>query len=140
MLEYNNPAIDVDDLMSRIQQEVSKRGVGYEPLVLDGDGSQAHPLASIEALLNTAQAKAEVRTKWSGQLNVFPFNRSVRLQQIVLRILAYVFKDQRHVNLSLTQAQRESLVAIRGLLQRVALLEAEVKRLRAGDYEPELEP
>ena len=140
MLEFNNPAIDVDDLMSRIQQEVSKRGVGFEPLVLDGDGSQAHPLASIEALLNTAHAKAEVRRKWSGQLNVFPFNRSVRLQRFALRILGYLFKDQRHVNFSLVQAQRESLAVMRSLLQRVALLEAENRRLRTGDSDGELRP
>jgi hypothetical protein len=131
MLEHNNPSIDVDDLMARIQQEVAKRGVGYEPVSAESDGSQMHPLASIEALLNTAQVKAEVRTKWSGKLLVFPFDRSVKLQRFALRILGYLFKDQRHVNFSLIAALHETLAVNRGLLQRLAALENEVQRLQA---------
>jgi hypothetical protein len=139
MLEHNNPAVDVDDLMARIQQEVAKRGVGYEPLVLDREGSQAHPLASIEGLLNTAQAKAEVRTKWSGQLRVFPLDRSVKLQKLMLRLLAYLFKDQRHVNIALIAALRETLAVNRSLLQRVGALESELQRLQNGARDLELE-
>jgi hypothetical protein len=139
MLEHNNPAVDVDDLMARIQQEVAKRGVGYEPLVLDSEGSQAHPLASIEALLNTAQAKAEVRTKWSGQLRIFPIDRSVKLQQLALRTLAYLFKDQRHVNISLIEALRQTLALNRNLMQRVGALEGELQRLQNGARDAEFD-
>jgi O-antigen chain-terminating methyltransferase len=138
MLEHNNPSIDVDDLMARIQQEVAKRGVGYEPMTFNGDGWQPHPLASVEALLNTAQAKAEVRTKWSGRLRLFPFDRSTKLQQLVLGALAYLFKDQRHVNFSLIAAMRESLAVNRGLLQRLVALENEVQRLQSDLREVEL--
>jgi O-antigen chain-terminating methyltransferase len=137
MLEHNNPSIDVDDLMARIQQEVAKRGVGYEPVTFNGDLTQPLPLASIEALLNTAQAKAEVRTRWSGQLRFFPFDRSKRLQQLALRGLAYLFKDQRHVNFALIAALRESLAVNRGLLRRLISLETEVQRLQSDLREAE---
>jgi O-antigen chain-terminating methyltransferase len=138
MLEHNNPAIDVDDLMARIQQEVAKRGVGYEPVTFTGDPSAPLPLASIEALLNTAQAKAEIRTRWSGQLRIFPFDRSPKLQRLALRGLAYLFKDQRHVNFALIASLRESLAVNRGLLRRLILLETEVQRLQADLRETEL--
>ena len=136
MLEHNNPAVDVDDLMARIQQEVAKRGVGYEPVTFNGDGSQPHPLASIEGLLNTAQAKAEVRTKWSGQLRLFPFDRSPKLQGVVLRVLAFVFKDQRHVNFALIAAIVSRAAVNGGLLRRLVLPERSAKaaeRLREMD-------
>jgi hypothetical protein len=117
--------------MARIQQEVAKRGVGYEPVSVTGDIAQPLPLASIEALLNTAQAKAEIRTRWSGQLLIFPFNRSPRLQRLALRALAFVFKDQRHVNFALIAALRESLAVNRGLLRRLVAIETEVQRLQS---------
>jgi O-antigen chain-terminating methyltransferase len=116
--------------MARIQQEVAKRGVGYEPVTYNGDGAQPYPLASIEALLNTAQAKAEVRTKWSGQLRIFPFDRSPKLQRAALAALAFLFKDQRHVNFSLIAAVRQSLAVNRGLVRRLIVLENEVQRLQ----------
>ena len=137
MIEHNNPSIDVDDLMARIQQEVAKRGVGYEPVAAE-EGSPASPLASIEGLLHTAQAKAEVRTKWSGQLRVFPFDRSPKLQKWALDALAFLFRDQRHVNTALIAALRETLAVNRGLLKRLAALENEVQRLQGERREAEL--
>jgi len=132
MLEHNNPSIDVDDLMARIQQEVAKRGVGFEPVTFSGDIAQPLPLASIEALLNTAQAKAEIRTRWSGQLRIFPFDRSTKLQRLALRALSFLFKDQRHVNFALIAALRESLAVNRGLAARLVALETEMQLLQSN--------
>jgi hypothetical protein len=129
VIERNNPAIDVDDLMSRIQQEVAKRGVGFEPLVFDGDGPEKRGFDSIDALINTAQAKAEVRTRWSARFQIFPANRLVWLQRYCLGVLAYLFKDQRHVNFAVIQALREVTATDRELVHRVAQLEGEVRKL-----------
>jgi hypothetical protein len=131
MIERNNPAIDVDDLMSRIQQEVAKRGVGFEPLVYDGQVAEGPGFGSIDALINTAQAKAEVRTQWSASFQVFPFNRFAWLQRLLLKALAYLFKDQRHVNFAVIQALRESSAVDRDLVQRVAQLEREIRVLES---------
>jgi len=129
VIERNNPAIDVDDLMARIQQEVAKRGVGFEPLVFDTEGADSRGFDSIEALINTAQAKAEVRTQWSGRFQVFPFNRFASLQRFFLKALAFLFKDQRHVNFAAIQAMREMVAVERQLTLRVAQLEAQVEML-----------
>jgi O-antigen chain-terminating methyltransferase len=131
VIERNNPAIDVDDLMSRIQHEVAKRGVGFEPTVYNGERSEERGFESIEALINTAQAKAEVRTQWSARFQVFPFNRLAWLQRFLLRVLAYVFKDQRHVNFAILQALRGVVKVNLDLTQRVTHLENEVRILES---------
>jgi hypothetical protein len=133
VIERNNPAIDVDDLMARIQQEVAKRGVGFEPLVFDGEGTDPRGFDSIEALVNTAQAKAEVRTQWSGRFQVFPFNRFASLQRFCLKALAFLFKDQRHVNFATIQALREMATQERQLTARIAQLEARVEMIEQRD-------
>ncbi len=131
MIERNNPSIDVDDLMARIQQEVAKRGVGFEPLVLNGEVYDERGFDSIGALINTAQAKAEVRTQWSARFNIFPFNRFAWWQRLFLRALAYLFKDQRHVNFAVIQALREMVLIERELTNRIAELESENRRLES---------
>jgi hypothetical protein len=133
VIERNNPAIDVDNLMARIQEEVAKRGVGFEPLVFDVEGADSRGFDSIDALINTAQAKAEVRTQWSGRFQFFPFNRSAWLQRWVLKALAYLFKDQRHVNFAAIQALREMVSVERQLTLRVAQLEAQITLLERRD-------
>jgi hypothetical protein len=131
VIERNNPAIDVDDLMSRIQQEVAKRGVGFEPTVYNGERMEDRGFESIEALINTAQAKAEVRTQWSARFQVFPFNRLAWVQRLFLKALAYLFKDQRHVNFAILQALRGALKINLELSQRVAQLESEARNLES---------
>ncbi len=131
MIERNNPAIDVDDLMSRIQQEVAKRGVGFEPTVYGGERMEERGFESIEALINTAQAKAEVRTQWSARFQVFPFNRLAWLQRVLLKGLAYLFKDQRHVNFAMLQALRGVLRINLELGQRVTQLENQARILES---------
>ena len=131
MIERNNPSIDVDDLMSRIQQEVAKRGVGFEPMVYNGERLEERGFEAIEALINTAQAKAEIRTQWSARFQVFPFNRLAWFQRLFLKVLAYLFKDQRHVNFAVIQALRGLIRIDAELTQRVSQLESKVRLLES---------
>jgi len=117
--------------MSRIQQEVAKRGVGFEPTVYGGERMEERGFESIEALINTAQAKAEVRTQWSARFQVFPFNRLAWLQRVLLKALAYLFKDQRHVNFAMLQALRGVLRINLELGQRVTQLENQARILES---------
>jgi hypothetical protein len=136
MIENNNPDIDVDDLMSRIQREASRWQSGATSGGPEFSFSDGRDLGSIETLLNDAAAKAEVRTRWSARLDSVPF-RSARIQRFFLRALAFVFRDQRHVNLSLIAALRAFVVANRELTERVTALEHETHRLgtRPNDFE-----
>ena len=138
MIERNTPEIDVDDLMSRIQRDAARWQSG------DAAGREfafvgAQDLSSIEALLNEAAAKAEVRTRWSARIDFF-FLRNRGVQRLLLRILAFVFRDQRHVNLALVAALRAFVVANRELGDRVEALENETHRLGSRLREFETKP
>lgn len=130
MIERNNPEIDVDELMLRIQREVARRRLGPE---FDA-GRASMPRSaidtiSIESLLAAAQQRAEIRAKWSERLNVFPFNRMGWLQRFALRVFAFIFKDQRQLNFTLIQALREMLQVNRELDERVSTLETQLHML-----------
>jgi hypothetical protein len=137
MIENNNPDIDVDDLMSRIQREA----VRWQSGAATGEAELtfAEEMISIEKLLNDAAAKAEVRTRWSGRLDFVLF-RSGFVQRPFLRALAFIFRDQRHVNLSLIAALRAFVIANRELTERVTALEHETHRLglRLGETSADL--
>ena len=132
MIERNNPQIDVDELMLRIQREVARRRLGPE---FDTRHTIAQRTAldttAIESLLGAAQQRAEARAQWSQRLNVFPLNRMPWLQRFSLRIFNFIFRDQRQVNFTLIQALREMLQINSELDQRVSALEA-----RLNDRQP----
>jgi hypothetical protein len=134
MIDRNNSGIDVDDLMARIQDEVARRSIGFAPSVADSWNGEQRGFGAIEALVNTAQAKSEVRTQWSGRLNFFPFSNA-RVQRFFLQVLAFAFKDQRHVNLALVAAVRESIAINRELATRITVLEAAIRQLEARPLE-----
>lgn len=131
MLERNNPDLNVDELMKKVHGEVAKRHLRHS---LD-DGAATLPadalaaVASIEAALVVAEEKSQIRARWSGRLNRFPFSASPGLQRLGLRILAFLFKDQRHVNGALIQALRESLSMNARLAEQVDQLRRRVNAL-----------
>ncbi|GAC1658370.1 MAG: hypothetical protein NVS9B12_10850 [Vulcanimicrobiaceae bacterium] len=132
MLEHNNPAINVDRLMAKVRAEVSKRHFPDGTSEDVGQGLPADALAtvaSIESSINAAAEKSQIRTGWSGRLNRFPFNLSVGLQRFFLSVLAFVFKDQRHVNFAVVHALRESLTMNVRLAEQVDQLRARLNGL-----------
>ncbi len=132
MLERNNPAVSVDELMAKVHAEVSARHLprlgglpGKDTLPADAVASAA----SIAAAIDVAEEKSHVRTRWSGRLNRFPFTISPRLQRWCLKILAFLFKDQRHVNFAMVQSLRESLAMNVRLAEQVDQLRARMNAL-----------
>lgn len=87
--------------------------------------------ASIEALLYTARKMAQVRTVWPRRLWVFPFNLSRGLRRLVLKLFAFLFNDQRHVNFALTEAVREQLQINKEMHGLIASLQGEVRNLES---------
>jgi hypothetical protein len=128
MLESNNPEIDVDDLMSRIQREAARWQSGGSSPEAEFSTAPVADMVAIETWLNDAAAKTEVRTRWSARMDN-PLFRNGGVQRVFLRVLAFVFRDQRHVNLSLIAALRAFVSANRELAERVTALEHETHRL-----------
>jgi hypothetical protein len=123
MLEANNPDIDVDALMARVQHEVLRRQLG-EP------GPTVHAAASfdtsaVESLLAAASAHGGPRTSWPSKLRFVPGP----LQRFGLRAIGWLFRDQLAFNASALQALRESVALTARLHAAVRELEARVSRL-----------
>lgn len=132
MLDNNNPSVNVQELMSKVNLEVAgrhmpRRGWDGEISALPADA--AATAASIESLLGMAEEKAQPRIRWSGRLNRFPFTQFPWLQRFFLKVLAFIFKDQRHVNFAILQALRESLAMSIRLAEQVDQLRARVNAL-----------
>jgi len=131
MIEANNPEIDVDDLMEKVREEVAKRQ--SKPFTKENVNRQPtigiNPLLThqIQAFLNNAESKSQVRTEFPEKLNRFPFTLSRRLQKFILRLYAFLFKEQRAINLSLIQALRESFALNQQLSEQIAALQSQLK-------------
>jgi len=135
MLEPNNPDIDIDELMSRVRSEVLRRQFGGTSNGSTSSVSHANtPLdtLAIESHLGSAARLAEVRTKWSGQLKFFPFNVPA-VQRILLRTLAFLFRDQRNVNFEIVHALRENVALNQRMHARLTELEERLRRIEHAD-------
>lgn len=140
VIESGNPLLDVDELMARVRDEVARRGstapagiADQRVLSLRGNVN----LSAMESWIAIADQKARVRSKWPSHLRIFPFNASERLRGAALRLLAFLFKDQRHVNEALIGAFRESVTLNRHLIEQLAVLRDRVTELerRSGSEE-----
>ena len=127
MLDTNNPDIDVDALMARVQQEVLRRQFGDLPTTTSS-GLDAIDTAAVDALIDAAAVRAGTRNRWPGALSFFPF--SLRpVQRFFLRALAWLFRDQHAFNAALLQALRESLVVNARLKASLREMDARIRRL-----------
>ncbi len=130
MIETNNPEIDVDELMENVRQEVAKRQnkpFGKEKLPeKPGDKISPFLINQIQALLNNAESKSQIRTEFPEKLNRFPFTISRRFQKLALKLYAFLFKEQRAVNFSLIQALKDSLALNQQLIKQVTALQAKI--------------
>jgi O-antigen chain-terminating methyltransferase len=126
MLEHNNPEIDVDALMARVQHEVLRRQFG-EPADAAG-GVGTIDTAPFEGLIATAAQRGGPRSRWPARFNVFPFNLPP-LQRLALRVIGWLFRDQQAYNTALIQALREAVAMNVRLHASMRELEARVRRL-----------
>jgi SAM-dependent methyltransferase len=118
MIASNNDAIDVDELMRRVRDEVA----AMRALVLV-NGSDSSPMARdtplpqivvdlsrhavISELIEDASRMSRPRTAIPGRFERRPFDVLQPVVRFGLRVLNYALKDQRHVNAATQQALRE---------------------------------
>ncbi|MFP4099283.1 methyltransferase domain-containing protein [Coleofasciculus sp.] len=133
MIEANNPEIDVDELMEKVRQEVAKRQ--NKPLSQEklpekpGDKISPFLINQIQALLNNAESKSQIRTEFPEKLNRFPFTISRRFKRLALKLYAFLFKEQRAVNFSLIQALKDSLALNQQLIGKVTALQEKIESI-----------
>jgi len=132
MIETANPDIDVDALMQRLRKRVADlRSNGHQELLPVNAVKLRNNvfINSLEAFANIADQKAQVRTQWPSHLGG-PLFRIARVRKAFLDGLSFVFKDQRHVNLALVAAFRESISLNRQLIEQIETLRQEIEALK----------
>ncbi len=142
MSESHKPEINIDELMEKIRQEVAQRKHQQSKIQVISNSNSVNSsietsgikwsINHIEALLKNAEFRAILRTKWPDNLNRFPFNFSRGLQNIALKILNFIFKDQREVNFNIISALKESVALNQQLLAQISILRSQLdERLTA---------
>ncbi|HEY5257719.1 MAG TPA: hypothetical protein VIJ12_05005 [Candidatus Baltobacteraceae bacterium] len=130
MIEDVNPAIDVNDLMAKVNEQIEGR---YAASLIQGSpagGLSADVttmVAGIEQALHAAEAASHVRTSIGRSSRLL--GGSTALQGFVLRVLAFILRDQRNVNAAVVEALRKSL-------QLNIRLSEEVDRLKSRLPQP----
>jgi hypothetical protein len=135
MIESANDAIDVDGLMARLRKRVSElrdRPQGH--VAIDAFSVRANVFVNaLEAFANIADQKSQIRTQWPSNIGTsFPFN-SEAVRKLSLKLLAFLFKDQRHVNFALVTALREQVSLNRQLIEQIGRLRDDVEALQARE-------
>lgn len=129
MMEANNPEINVDELMHKIREEVVKRQAYSQKINSNFNLDVSKVKLSIsymETFLNNAESRSSIRTKWPDKLNFFPFNFSTKLQKFIIKVINFIFKDQREVNFNIINSLKESVAINHQLIEEIATLKAQV--------------
>ncbi|MBN3881137.1 MULTISPECIES: methyltransferase domain-containing protein [unclassified Nostoc] len=131
MMEANNPEINVDELMHTIREEVVKRQAYSQKIKINLDSNLdvsklQLSISYMETFLNNAESRSSIRTKWPDKLNFFPFNFSTKFQKIIIKVINFIFKDQREVNFNVINSLKESLAINYQLIAQIATLKTQV--------------
>jgi O-antigen chain-terminating methyltransferase len=127
----SNP-VNIDTLIDKIRQEAAKKQTvsQYQPPA-NLDAANRIRSNNIEALLNAASAKSQIRTELPAKLKRFPWSLGGALGKISLKTYSFLFKEQRAVNFSLNQALRETLLLNQSLVKKISDLQTEISNLQA---------
>lgn len=130
MTDANNQEINVDELIQKIRNEVARHqnispSLEAKP-VTASSGTNTTTMSYIETLLNEADLYSQVPTEFPEKFTHFPFNFSKNLQKFLLKVYGFLFKKQRVVNSSLSQALRESLALNQRLINQINSLQEQL--------------
>jgi hypothetical protein len=93
-----NSAVDVDALMRQVELEFANRREPQPSAVASIRTAFSALMLGVsrsEIFLRQAQERASARMKWLEKLDRFPFNRSGKIQQAILKVMNAIFNDQR---------------------------------------------
>lgn len=133
MIDDLNPEINVAELMYKLKEEVATQNTLF-PLKRVLPSSPAIDIQTslnyVEALLDAATAKSQIRTDIPARFKQLPWKLGRVLQRFVLKAYTFLFKEQRAVNFSLIQALRESVVLNEQLSSQVTMLQTQLSGLQ----------
>ena len=137
MIDSAAPGVDLEELVARVRQRVAEmREAPTGHVALDARELRSSVfIDSLEAHTNIADQKLQIRTQWPSNIGTpFPFGFS-RVRRTCLSLLAFLFKDQRHVNAALVAAFRDQISLNRQLIEQVRALRDELEARTIVDRE-----
>lgn len=138
MISRGNSSINVDELMAKINEQISGSQAAS---LLDAEGAKTlsadavTAVANMESSIQHAEAASQVRTSWGSSFNRFPFNLPP-FRIFFLRLLAFLFRDQRQVNAMLIDALRASLRLNIRLCEQVDTIRMRLDALERSPTKP----
>lgn len=131
MSDIEQSRVNIDSLIDKIRQEAARKQTvsQYQPPA-NLDAANRIRSSNIEALLNAASAKSQVRADLPAKLKRFPWSMGGAFGKAALKTYSFLFKEQRAINFSLNQALRETLLLNQSLIKKVAELQAEISDLQ----------
>jgi len=137
LIESAAPGIDVTELVARVRQRVAELREG-PPGLVPFDALELRSgvfVDSLEAHTNIADQKLQIRSQWPSNIaSTFPFGFAW-VRRTSLALLAFLFKDQRHVNAALVAAFRDQISLNRQLIEQIRALRNELDAARIVDSE-----
>ncbi|MBN3960656.1 methyltransferase domain-containing protein [Nostoc sp. NMS8] len=128
MIESNYPETNIDELIRKDVEHISKNQP-HSQLVNSQSNLDTSKLklsiSYIETFIENAESRSINRTKWPDKLNLFPFNLSAKLQKLILKIMNFIFKDQREINFSIINSLKESVALNHQLVEHIATLKTQ---------------
>ncbi|MDM9584998.1 methyltransferase domain-containing protein [Nostoc sp. GT001] len=129
MIESNYPETNIDELIHKNVEQISKNQahsqLGDSQSNLDTSNLKLS-ISYIETFIENAESRSSARTKWPDKLNLFPLNLSGKLQKLILKIMNFIFKDQREINFSIINSLKESVALNHQMVEHIATLKTQV--------------
>ncbi|MGG6270200.1 hypothetical protein ACQ4M3_34855 [Leptolyngbya sp. AN03gr2] len=131
MNDAEQTRVNIDSIIDKIRQEAAKRQtIAKHQPPSNIDAANRIRSNNIEALLNAAHTKSQIRTELPVKLQRFPWSAGGGFGKAALKIYSFLFKEQRAVNFSLNQAIRETLLLNQSLVKKMSELQAEIQNLQ----------
>lgn len=129
MIDDNKLKVNLDDLINNIREEVASNRSHFLHLEVSHDAETSrmvNVITNIENLLKIIEYKVYIKRKLSEKLSLLPFNLSSKIEKFTLKLINYILKDQREINLNLILLLKESVELNRQLVEQMALLKNQV--------------
>ncbi|MBG1260439.1 hypothetical protein [Nostoc commune] len=131
MIDDNKLKIQLEDVINNIREEVTTHHFKHfaSKIAYDAEISRIiNIISNIENIIKYIEYKTYIKLNLSSKLNWVPFNLEHRIEKFILKVINYLFKEQREININLILILKESVELNRQLVQQLAILKTQINQ------------
>ena len=131
MLEINIPNLTAENITEKIVTQLQNENfVSTNEIIanLSMEEKIQKQIGYIQGFINTAKLRSQERNTWPNSLNRFPFILFKPFNFILLKILKFLFKDQKEVNYNVIQTAEELLVLNTDILNQISQINSSLSQ------------